>query len=36
LKCQLTAEDEASLRESAASLLAEGAVAEPGNVVPED
>jgi predicted RNA-binding protein YlxR (DUF448 family) len=36
LKCQLTAEDEAALRESAASLVVEEAAAEPGNVVSED
>jgi hypothetical protein len=36
LKCQLTAEDEAALRESAALLLIEEPAAEPGNVVSED
>jgi predicted RNA-binding protein YlxR (DUF448 family) len=34
LKCQLTVEDEAALRESAASLWVGEAMAEPGNVVP--
>jgi hypothetical protein len=36
LKCQLTAEDEAALRESAASQVVEEAAAEPGNMVSED
>lgn len=36
LKCQLSAEDEAALRESAASLLVEEAAAEPGYVVSKD
>ena len=36
LKCQLTAEDEAALRELVASLWVEESAAEPGNVVSKD